>query len=59
MIDYECLGCSEHCKMSSGVPMTGCVYEDGGYDRDADIWIEINASDSAKNALRKRIKDLN
>ena len=36
---YVCLGCEDECKMDSTIKITGCVYEDGDYERTADIWV--------------------
>jgi hypothetical protein len=46
-----CLGCKEHCSMSSSVVLTGCVYEDSSYPRNAEIW--FLESDFSKDRYTK------
>ncbi len=50
-----CLGCKDKCVMDASMVLTGCVYEDGVYPKDAEIWsssmlMRGEASELAKKA---------
>ena len=37
----KCLGCKEECEMDAPDSITGCVYADGIYPKDAEIWYNV------------------
>jgi hypothetical protein len=62
-MEQICLGCKDECKLDGPASMTGCVYEDGVYPKDADIWSSSmlmtgEASKLAKKAeIQKKYPD--
>lgn len=59
-MDQKCLGCKEECEMSAPYIMTGCVYEDSPYPRDAVIWFKKDFFTDQKDIsyYKARLKDI-
>lgn len=52
----KCLGCNEECELDGPATMTGCVYEDGVYPKDADIWSSSITGEDSKLAKKAEIQ---
>jgi hypothetical protein len=55
-MEQRCLGCKDECDMDSPTFMTGCVYEDGVYPKNARIWYMQKTIDTPE--MKEEIKNL-